>query len=149
MRVNEFLNLVVQETRSQLPSSLRTFHTWKRYTLVQLYYSKRSVHYEVWVRGSGVHSLEIGLHCEADAATNTRILACLYDHLFEIQDTLGGHIEAEQWTKNWTRLHELLPYDKLDPATARESGKRLAALITVTQPLITPNLSARPTKSLP
>ena len=59
MRVNEFLNLVVQETRAQLPSSLRTFHTWKRYTLVQLYYSKRSIHYEVWVRGGNYTGFEL------------------------------------------------------------------------------------------
>lgn len=143
MRVNEFLDLVVRETRPQLPSSLRAFHTWKRYTLVQLYYARRSIHYEVWVRGGNVHALEIGLHCEADAATNMRLLARLYDYMFEIQDALGSRVEAEQWTKSWTRVHELVPYDKLDEATARESGKRLAALITVLQPIIQPNLSTR------
>ena len=39
-------------------------------------------------------------------------------HLFEIKHALGEHVEAEQWTKSWTRVHELMPYDKLDDATA-------------------------------
>lgn len=140
MRVNEFLNLVAQETRSTLPTHLRGFRTWKRYTLIQLYYHQRKIHYEVWVRGGNVHALEIGLHCEADAATNSRLLALLDTHMFEIHAALGEHVEAEQWTKSWTRVHELMPYEKLDEATARTSAKRLAALITVLQPILEPGV---------
>jgi hypothetical protein len=136
MRVNDFLNLVARETRAALPPSLRTFRTWKRYTLVQLYFRQRRIHYEVWVRGGNVHALEIGLHCEADAATNSRLLALFENHLFEIKDTLGEQVEAEQWTKSWTRVHELVPYEKLDEAAARLSAQRLAAMICLMQPLL-------------
>jgi hypothetical protein len=143
MRVNDFLNLVAQETRAALPASLRSFHTWKRYTLIQLYYRNRRIHYEVWVRGGSVHALEIGLHCEADAGTNTRLLALIDSHLFEIKHALGEQIEAEQWTSSWTRLHELMPYEKLDPATAHAAAQRIAAMIRVLQPIVEPGALAQ------
>ncbi len=136
MRVNEFLDLVAQETRAQLPARFRKFQTWKRYTLIQLYYTRRSIHYEVWVRGNEVHALEIGLHCEADAATNRALLEKLDAHLFEIKDALGDQIEAEQWTNTWTRVHELMPYEELDEATARACAIKMADMIEVIQPMI-------------
>jgi hypothetical protein len=143
MRVNEFLNLVAQETRAALPAPLRSFRTWKRYTLIQLYYHQRKIHYEVWVRGGDAHALEIGLHCEADAATNSRLLALFDTHLFEIQDAVSARIEAEQWTKSWTRIHEVMPYQKLDETTARLAAERLAAMITVLQPIVEPGVRDR------
>lgn len=143
MRVNEFLHLVARETKAALPPQLRGFRTWKRYTLIQLYYQQRKIHYEVWVRGGTVHALEIGLHCEADAATNTRLLALLNTHMFEIQDALGGQIEAEQWTKSWTRIHELMPYTKLDEQTGKAAAQRLAAMIGVIQPILEPSAGTR------
>ncbi len=63
MRVNEFLHLVVDKTRRQLPARLTGFRTRYRFTLVQLYYEKRTIHFEVWVRGKE-RLIEIGLHFE-------------------------------------------------------------------------------------
>lgn len=143
MRVNDFLELVAHETRKQLPARWRSFRTWKRYTLIQIYYSHRSIHYEVWVRGGNIHALEIGLHCEADAATNRAVLEKLDARLFEIKHALGDQIEAEQWTKSWTRVHELMPYAKLDDHTAQVAARRLAAMIPVIQPLIEPGAGTR------
>lgn len=144
MRVHEFLNLVAQETRAGLPRGLGGFRTWKRYTLVQLFYSRRSVHYEVWVRGKE-RMLEIGLHCEADRATNSALLEVFDAHLFEIKDALGERMEAEQWTSSWTRVHELMPYEKLDEATAHAAAKRLAAMICVLQPMVAGARTSPPT----
>jgi hypothetical protein len=138
MRVHEFLDLVAQETRQALPPSLRRFRTWKRYTLIQLFYGRRGIHYEVWIRGPA-RALEIGLHCEADGATNTALLELFDANLFEIKDVLGRQVEAEQWTRSWTRVHELMPYDKLDPATAHECARRLAAMISLLQALLERN----------
>ena len=137
MRVNDFLDLVARETRQQLPARYRKFHTWKRYTLIQIFYTRRAIHYEVWVRGGSVHALEIGLHCEADAAANTRLLQLFDAHLLEIKHALGNQIEAEQWTKSWTRVHELMPYKTLDETTARQCAKRLAQMIQVLEPMLT------------
>jgi hypothetical protein len=146
MRVHEFLNLVAQETRAALPPQLHAFRTWKRYTLVQMFYAQRRIHYEVWVRGN-VKSLEIGLHCEADAKTNARLLQVIQNNMFEIYAELGDKLEAEQWTKSWTRVHELMPYSSLDQATARACGQRVAAMITVLQPMLERPIVERHTKS--
>jgi hypothetical protein len=143
MRVNDFLELVAHETRKQLPARWRNFQTWKRYTLIQLFYGRRSIHYEVWVRGGNIHALEIGLHCEADAATNARLLALFDARLFEIKHALGEQIEAEQWTKSWTRVHELVPYERLDENTARQCGARLARMIPLLEPMMTAPRSPR------
>lgn len=146
MRVHEFLDLVARETRSALPARLRAFQTHKRYTLIQLYYGRRTVHYEVWIRGN-VHAIEIGLHCEADRATNTALLEVLDKHLFEIKDALGEGVEAEQWTTTWTRVHELMPYTHLDDATARTVAARLSAMIQLLQPLIQSQTAGRVRRS--
>lgn len=136
MRVNEFLDRVAYETQKQLPTRWRNFRTWRRYTLIQLFYQQRRIHYEVWVRGGEIHALEIGLHCEADAATNARLLQLFDAHLFEIKHALGQQIEAEQWTKSWTRVHELTPYKTLDEHTARQCAARLAQMIQTFEPLM-------------
>lgn len=146
MRVHEFLDLVARETRSALPARLRAFQSHKRYTLIQLYYGRRTVHYEVWIRGN-VHAIEIGLHCEADRATNTALLEVLDKHLFEIKDALGEGVEAEQWTTTWTRVHELMPYTHLDDATALTVAARLSAMIQLLQPLIQPQTAGRVRRS--
>lgn len=136
MRVNDFLNLVAHETQKQLPARWRGFRTWKRYTLIQLFYGRRSIHYEVWVRGGTIHALEIGLHCEADARTNSQLLELFDANLFEIKAALGENVEAEQWTKSWTRVHELMSYEKLDEATARKCAARVAQMIQVLEPMM-------------
>lgn len=135
MRVHQFLDLVAQETRAALPARYRSFRTWKRYTLIQFFYGRRSIHYEVWIRGKE-RKLEIGLHCEADRATNTQLLQVFDARMFEIKDALGEKVEAEQWTTSWTRVHELMPYQTLDETTARAAGQRIAEMITLFEPML-------------
>jgi hypothetical protein len=135
MRVNEFLRLVVEGTRPQLPARWRAFHIRSRFTLVQLYYAKRTVHYEVWIRGKE-RFIEIGLHFESDRETNASLLNFFSEHAFEIKDSLGDQVEIEQWTASWTRVHQLLAYERLDEATASESADRMAKMITVLQPML-------------
>ncbi len=147
MRVHEFLDLVAHETRAALPPRFRSFRSHKRYTLIQLSYGRRTIHYELWIRGN-VKTLEIGLHCEADRATNTALLQLLDRNLFEIKEALGEHVEAEQWTNTWTRVHELMPYERLDAATARAAAQRLAAMITVLQPIVEPGMRTRVLRAL-
>ncbi len=135
MRVNEFLNLVVENTRQTLPMRLRGFRTRKRFTLVQFYYAKRTIHYEVWVRGKE-KMIEIGLHFESDKATNAELFTYFDARAFEIKEALGDQIEIEQWTSSWARAHQLLPYEKLDAATAQRVSQRLAPMIATLQPML-------------
>ncbi len=137
MRVNEFLHLVAESARSPLPARLRSFRTRTRFTLIQLYYSKRTIHYEIWVRGKE-RLIEIGLHFESDRATNAALLDYFRQapRVFEIKDTLGEGVEAEEWTTSWTRVHQVMPYQKLDAPTAQEAAKRLGAMIETLQPML-------------
>ncbi len=137
MRVNEFLHLVAETARSQVPTRWRGFHTRTRFTLIQLYFSKRTIHYEVWVRGKE-RLIEVGLHFESDRETNAALLDYFRQvpRAFEIKDTLGEGVEAEQWTQSWTRVHQLLPYTHLDTATADEVAKHLAQMVTALQPML-------------
>lgn len=142
MRVNEFLRLVVETTRPQLPARWRAFHIRSRFTLIQLYYAKSTIHYEVWVRGKE-HVIEIGLHFESDRATNATLLNYFSKQAFEIKDQLGHEVEIEQWTASWTRVHQLLPYARLDEATAQAAAHRLMRMMETLQPMFE-RLQARP-----
>lgn len=137
MRVNEFLRLVAETTRAQLPPLLRHFRGNSRFTLIQLFYDKRTLHYEVRVRGPE-RLLEIGLHFESDRETNSRLLDYFCDptRLFEIKAELGEQVDIEQWTASWTRVHQLMPYEHLDDATARATAERLAQMIVTLQPML-------------
>jgi hypothetical protein len=135
MRVNEFLRLVARDTQTRLPPRWRGFHTRTRFTLVQVYYAKRTLHYEVWVRGKE-RLIEIGLHFESDRETNTALLEYFSARAFEIKEALGEAVEVEQWTASWTRVHQLMPYEKLDEATAQVTAQRLAQMIEILQPML-------------
>ncbi len=137
MRINEFLRLVVENTRSQLPARWRNFDGRSRFTLIQFYYSRRTIHYEVWVRGQE-RLIEIGLHFESDRETNAALLDYFREvpRAFEIKDALGDQVELEQWTESWTRIHQLLPYTQLDAATAEDVAKHLAPMIVTLQPML-------------
>ncbi len=135
MRVNEFLRLVAETTRAQLPTRLRRFSGRSRFTLIQLFYDRRTLHYEVWVRGKE-RLIEIGLHFESDRATNSQLLDYFSTRAFEIKAELGDQMDIEQWTASWTRVHQLMPYQQLDQATARAVAERLARMIETLQPML-------------
>lgn len=135
MRVNDFLHLVAEETRPKLPAKRRGFQARTRFTLIQLYYTRRPLHYEVWIRGKE-RLLEIGLHFEADKATNDVLLSFFGARAFEIKGALGDNTEIEQWTSTWARIHQLMPYEHLDGPTAKATAERLAKMIDVLQPML-------------
>ncbi len=135
MRVNEFLHLVADSARSRLPARWRGFHTRTRFTLIQLYYTRRTIHYEVWVRGKE-RLIEIGLHFEADRQTNAALLGYFSQRIFEIKDALGDPVELEQWTSSWARVHWLMPYTSLDDKTGQAAGEQLAKMIETLQPML-------------
>lgn len=64
-------------------------------------------------------------------------------HGFEIKDALGAGMEVEQWTTSWARVHQLVPYQRLDEATAGEIAQRLARLIEFLQPMLERALRAQ------
>ncbi|RME47732.1 MAG: hypothetical protein D6791_05060 [Chloroflexi bacterium] len=134
MRVTDFLQAVIEHTRQTLPDGYRDFKVRTRSNLVQLWYSRPQVHFEVWVQG-GRNRIEVGLHLEARKPMNDRILRYLAERFVAVQAELGPAVELEQWTQSWGRVHQFVPYDRLDDALSRDVGEALARMILVLEPL--------------
>jgi len=135
MRLAQFQVSVVAQIKNQLPRSLRAFHARSFFTLVKLSYARPKIHYEFAVRGKE-RLIEVGLHCEADAATNAALLAHFQTRAFDILAALGPRVEIEQWTSTWSRVHQVLPYTTLDDALATRVAHELARMMVVLEPLV-------------
>ena len=136
MRIRDFLNLVYDELPGQLPEQLRE-HDWRvRWSLLQVYFEKPAVHYEVWVQRKA-RRIELGLHFECEREESYRWAEVLAPRAIEIQAQLGQNVELEEWTKSWTRLHETLHLDAdLSEALAADVARRLARYIEVLEPIL-------------
>jgi hypothetical protein len=135
MRVRDFLMLVRERLESLLPAELRSFQARIRFNLLQVYYGRPSLHYEVWPqRKSG--RIEIGLHFEGEREENYGWAAVLAERMPEVQAALGPSLELEEWTPTWTRLHHTVPLGPLTEDLAGEVAQRMAALIQTTQPTL-------------
>ncbi len=135
MRIQEFQVSLVNKTRKQLSRSLRDPTARSFFSLVQLYYADRKLHYEVWVRGPE-RLVEVGLHFEADKETNEQLLAYFDSRGIEIHAELGPRIEIERWTNSWCRVHEVVPYQSLDEELVDLLAEKLARMITVLEPML-------------
>ena len=135
MRIQQFQVSLVEKTRQQLPRALKNFEPRSFFTIVKISYRNPKIHYEVWVRGPE-RLIEIGLHFEADKATNDALLAHFDARAVEIHAELGPHIEIERWTNSWSRVHQVVPYKSLDAALVAAIAKKLARMIVVLQPML-------------
>ena len=136
LKRRDFLNQVPELARMQVPPELRDFEIvgpWG--PLVKLHFGDPTVHYEVWLsRRDG--ELEVGLHFEGAAEDNARHLDHIKSNLSEITGELGNEVVAEEWTRHWTRLHEIMPIGELDEELLMEVSSRLAQYVRVLQPLL-------------
>lgn len=135
MRIQQFQVSLVEKTRQQLPRALKNFEPRSFFTIVKISYRNPKIHYEVWVRGPE-RLIEIGLHFEADKATNDALLAHFDGRAVEIHAELGPRIEIERWTNSWSRVHQVVPYKSLDAALVAVIAKKLARMIVVLQPML-------------
>jgi hypothetical protein len=135
VRSADFLSRVVKAVRPQLPAEWQDFETNGFGSLIKLYYGDPAVHFEVWVQ-SKTSRVEVGLHFEADQATNDQFMAYFAERFIEVQAALGPRIELDEWTRTWGRLHEMMPFTVLDEALVERVATRLAQLITVLQPML-------------
>jgi hypothetical protein len=136
VRIKDFLNLVYDGLPGQLSEQLRD-HDWRvRWSLLQVYFEKPAVHYEVWVQRKA-RRIELGLHFECDREESYRWAEALAPRAIEIQAQLGQNVELEEWTKSWTRLHETLHMETdLDESLAADVAQRLARYIEVLEPIL-------------
>lgn len=134
---SRFIRAVVERTLPLLASPWDTPTVRLRGWLAQLSYDDPRRHYEVWYHGRS-QRVEVGLHLEADAGTNQRLLAHLDGHLVAIKTALGLRAELEPWDRGWVRLYETLPAPLLDEPLAELAAARLAAYVAALQPLLAP-----------
>jgi hypothetical protein len=133
-----FMHRLPDALRPQLPAAFgaqHPLHLKLRGRLLQLWYGPdATVHYEIWIH-ERTQQLELGLHCEADAALNARIKRELSFYLFEIKYALGNEVELEEWDRGWTRLYETQPLNPLDEARLAELGERTGLFVRTIQPI--------------
>lgn len=135
MRIREFLAVVREVAEPLLPLARAPFHWRFRFNLLQLHCGDPAIHYEVWVQRKAGR-IELGLHFEGEREMNYRWAARLAERFVEIQAQLGGRVELEEWTRSWTRLHELIPFDTLEESLAERVARRLADFVTVMEPIL-------------
>ena len=134
MQHSEFLQRFVDGLRSTLPDERRPFETRFMGGLVKVWYGNPAVHYELALRSNGI--MEVGLHFEADKQTNDRLLSYFSDQAIDVISQLGPQTDIEQWTETWGRVHQTVPFSTANDQLLAEAIKRMAAMITVLQPML-------------
>ncbi len=131
----QFFEVLPTAVASRVPAELRGFETLGgRGRLLKFHYGDPGVHFEGW-HHAGAGRFEVGLHLEADPATNQRRFEALRGRMVEVKGALP-RAELEPWDRGWCRLYETFPAPVLDHAVVAEAGERLAAYISVLQPLL-------------
>jgi len=133
MQQREWLKRVRPLVRERLADGLRDFH-WEASFLAKLWFGNHALHYEITPR-ERVGTIEIGLHFEADPLTNARLLAAFVANARAVRRALAN-ARMEQWDRGWCRVWEPLPYRTPDTELAKELADRVAAYVTVLEPIL-------------
>jgi hypothetical protein len=103
--------------------------------MAQLWSGNKQLHYEAWIRDRlGV--IELGLHFEADALTNARLLAAFRARERPIRRALGTDVRIETWDKGWARVWEPIELATLDQRFLARIGTRITAYVTALEPVL-------------
>lgn len=136
MKVRDFLDAVYQALLERLPKQYHKHESRMRFGYLQVYFADPGVHYEAWVQRRALR-IEIGLHFEGEREVNYRWAALLGERALELQASLGGEVELEEWTEQWTRLHETRTFSGgLTLELADETAERMARYIEVMEPIL-------------
>lgn len=135
LRPSSFVSAVMHEVKRLTKSDGRPLNCNTRYRLAKFWYGRDdSIHYELWVH-ERTSQLELGLHFEADPATNQMLYTRFDKCMLEIQARLGGSVWLEEWDKGWVRLYETQPLWPLDDARVASVAERLCEMVSVLQPM--------------
>lgn len=138
LKLSNFVKLVPEAARGQLPRQLQKFHVSLMPWLSQVYYHDKAVHYELvkLLSKYGENKLEVGLHFESkNQSLNTTLLHGFDHHLFEIRDQLGENWWAEPWDRGWTKVYTTFEFQTLDDALVDQTAHLLARTIATMQPI--------------
>ena len=121
--------------KGRLPEPLRRFETGRGHSrLLKIHYTRPDVHFEAW-HHTGDGRLEVGLHFEGSAALNERAFAYFRGRMVEVKAALP-RAELEPWDRGWSRLYETIAAPHLDEGVQSAVVERLAAYVTVLQPMV-------------
>ena len=130
-----FFDQIIRHNRKVLPAEYQRFTNSGSFNLMKVWFDYQRVHYEV-VIDQQISRLEIGLHFEDGPASTMAYLAILDSRILEIKERLGHQAELERWTQSWGRIYELHPLGDLTDGVSSMCAERLAAYISVLQPII-------------
>jgi hypothetical protein len=127
--------------RPLLRSELRDFRSGAQWSyLMKIYYGNRDLHYEASHRPR-LHTIEIGLHFEADDLTNARLLGAFRKRERSLHRGLPT-ARFEEWDRGWTRIWEPVVYERLGAPLREDIAARLARYITTLEPILRDELPA-------
>ena len=121
--------------RDELPPNLHAFVWTALNWQAKAWFGNRALHYEIWVRHSA-KVVELGLHFEADALTNARLLGAFRSRSKDVKRGLGTAARIEQWDKGWTRVWEPFALEKLDLAYTERIQRRFVEYVRVLEPIL-------------
>jgi len=130
-----FLRGVVEKALEEIPTDRPPLRSVAYSYMAQLWSGNKQLHYEAWLRDRlGV--IELGLHFEADALTNARLLAAFRARERSIRRTLGNDVRIETWDRGWARVWEPVALVPLDRVFLEKIGDRVAAYVIALEPLL-------------
>jgi len=109
--------------------------------MAQLWSGNKQLHYEAWIR-ERLGVIELGLHFEADALTNARLLAAFRARERAIRRAIGPEVRIEGWDKGWARVWEPVELATLDAPFLERIGVRIAAYVSTLEPVLRAELPA-------
>ena len=130
-----FLRGVVDRVQAETGRVYPPLHATAWSNMAQLWSGNKQLHYEAWIR-ERLGVIEIGLHFEADALTNARLLAAFRARERAIRRALGAEVRIETWDKGWARVWEPVALANLDWSFLELVGDRLAAYVSALEPLL-------------
>jgi len=136
-----FLRQVADELPSHLPPKLRDFESeqWGRF--YKVWYTDRKIHFEVQFISRG--RLEIGLHFEADAATNERLAGELERNKGSIRRALGEEAAFGSHGPRWRSIAETWSGGAIrSEDAATEAASRLGEYVRALAPELGRAMSA-------
>src|SRR5437762_4018906 len=136
-----FLRGVVERALEEMPGDLPPLRSVTYSYMAQLWSGNKQLHYEAWIRDRlGV--IELGLHFEADALTNARLLAAFRARERAIHRALGADVRIETWDKGWARVWEPVALVTLDQSFLEQVGARIASYVQALEPVLRAELPA-------
>jgi hypothetical protein len=134
VRTAGFFRALPPRVEAALPAPLKGVRHRASSNQAQWFFDDPRLHFEAWWHANNGR-LELGLHLEAEPATNDRIATGLSRQLLMIKARLGRQLDLEPWDRGWVRLYESYAVEVFDAVQIKQTAARMAELISVIWPM--------------